>query len=172
MLHEMIKKNVHLVNNVSVQQDDIRFIFSTLWSKITPTHQWKIVRGISDFHLIKNRGRSLTAETFNELHAESLAFITRELAEDNTGKTVVVTHHLPTFFNYPDMFRGDVLNEAFATELFDFIETGGPDSWVFGHHHFQPGEFKIGQTKLYTNQLGYVKLGEHLDFNPRQTMDL
>jgi len=45
-----IKKrdNVFLVNNISVQQNDVRLIFSTLWSKISPVNEWQIERNISE----------------------------------------------------------------------------------------------------------------------------
>jgi hypothetical protein len=42
-----------------------------------------------------------------------------ELQRNDAGKKVVVTHHVPTLKNYPEKYKGDVLNEAFAVELFD-----------------------------------------------------
>jgi Icc-related predicted phosphoesterase len=79
-------------------------------------------------------------------------------------KTIVVTHHLPTFLNYPEKYRDSELNTAFATELFDLIEPSNVDYWIFGHSHEVVPEFKIGKTTLTTNQLGYVEYGEHLSF--------
>ena len=59
--------------------------------------------------------------------------------------------------NYPEKYRGDVLNEAFAMELYDLIEDNGPDCRIFGHRHYYVPDFMIGKTNLATNQLGYVK---------------
>lgn len=67
--------------------------------------------------------------------------------------------------NYPEQYRGDTLNEAFATELFNKIENSKIDSWIYGHHHTNTPAFKIGGTSMLTNQLGYVQNNEHNTFN-------
>lgn len=169
---ENIKENVHLVNNVSVVRNNIRFIFSTLWSSISPANQWQIERSISDFQVIKFNNNRLSADRFNQLHQESLQFITAELQTETSYKSVVATHHVPTFMNYPEKYKGDALNDAFAVELFSLIESSGPDAWVFGHHHSNTPDFTIGNTQLLTNQLGYVKQGEHRLFNHEKCFNL
>ncbi len=168
---EDLKSNVHLVNNFAVQHNETRFVFSTLWSKISPANQWQIERNVSDFRLIKYKGFNFTADKFNQLHEESIGFITSELANKTAGKTIVVTHHVPTFLNYPVQYKGDILNEAFTTELHDLIESQGADAWIYGHHHHNTPDFIIGKTRLLTNQLGYVASGEHLYFNPAKTIE-
>ena len=171
-LNENIKTNVHLVNNLSLQKDAVRFIFSTLWSKISPTNRWQIEKSVNDFKVIRFNDFRLSSDQFNLLHEESLAFITKELQHHYTGKTILATHHVPSFMNYPQKYRGDVLNEAFAVELYDLIEDNGPDFWIFGHHHYNVADFMIGKTNLVTNQLGYVKYGEHQLFNPSKTISI
>ncbi|MHB9143573.1 MAG: metallophosphoesterase, partial [Paludibacter sp.] len=131
---------------------------------IRPAYEWQIEKSMSDFHVIKYNGFRFSSVQYNQLHDESLSFIKQELHHKDTGKTVVATHHVPTFMNYPEKYRGDVLNEAFAVELYDLIETNGPDFWIFGHHHYNVPDFMIGKTNLATNQLGYVKYGEHKYF--------
>lgn len=164
IIDENIRTNVHLVNNLTVQQDSVRFVFSTLWSKISQVNRWQIEQSVSDFRVIKFNNFRFTSDQFNLLHGESLSFINQELHHNYTGKTVVVTHHVPTFMNYPEKYRGDILNEAFAVELYNLIEDKGPDFWIFGHHHFNVPDFMIGKTNLATNQLGYVKYGEQKYF--------
>ncbi len=161
VLNEKIKDNVFLVNNTTVTHENITFIFSTLWSKIRPAYQWQIERGMNDFHVIKYKGHRFSVTQFNQLHEESIRFIEQELYHDNTDKTLVVTHHVPTLFNYPEQYKGSILNDAFVIELFDLIKTVGPDYWVYGHSHINTPDFEIGKTRLLTNQLGYVKYGEH-----------
>jgi len=164
VVNERIRNNVFLVNNTSVIQDDVKFIFSTLWSKISPAREWQIESGISDFHVIKYRGHRLSIAQYNQLHVDSLTFLQQELAT-KTDKNVVVTHHVPTFMNYPEAYKGDVINEAFAVELFDLIEATSPDYWIYGHTHDNTPDFEIGKTRLLTNQLGYVKYGEQSGFS-------
>ena len=172
MLNEKIRDNVFLVNNITIQHNSVQFIFSTLWSKISPANEWLIEKRISDFHVIRYNGYRFSSVQFNQLHHESLTFLKQALHHNNTGKTIVVTHHVPTFFNYPEKYKGDILNEAFAVELYDLIETSGPDFWIFGHHHFNGADFEIGKTNLATNQLGYVKYGEHQLFDTEKVVEL
>lgn len=170
VLNENIRSNVHLVNNLSIHNTDARFIFSTLWSTISPANQWQMERSVSDFQVIQYNRHRLSAEQFNLLHEESIQFITSELQQKSATKTVVVTHHVPTFMHYPEKYKGSALNEAFAVELFDLIETAKPDYWLYGHHHHNTPDFLVGKTKMITNQLGYVHCGEHQLFDLKKTI--
>ena len=78
IINEEIRSNVFLVNNVSIKRDDVKFTFSTLWSKIRPAYQWQIEKGLSDFHVIKYKGYRFSAEKYNLIHEESLKFIEQE----------------------------------------------------------------------------------------------
>jgi predicted phosphohydrolase len=171
-INEKIRENVLLVNNVSILYDDIKLIFSTLWSKIRPSCQWQIERGVSDFHAIKYNGFRFSSEQFNRLHEESLDFIVSEISKKDNYKSVVVTHHTPTLKNYPEKYKGSVINDAFAVELFDIIEIYKPALWIYGHTHFNTPDFNIGSTILITNQLGYVSHGEHLSFDTAKTITI
>jgi Icc-related predicted phosphoesterase len=85
---------------------------------------------------------------------------------------VVITHHVPTFINAPQKYRGSALHEALGVELSDLIKSTGPDYWIYGHIHRNNPEFKIGKTTLLTNQLGYVMKDEHHLFNTHKTITL
>ncbi|MBN7818080.1 metallophosphoesterase [Algoriphagus pacificus] len=172
VLHEAIRSNVFLVNNTSIIYENVNLIFSTLWSHISPAYQWQIERSLNDFYLIKNKGFRFSAEQYNQLHAESLAFIQNELSTNQKGQKAVFTHHCPTFFNYPEHYKGDVLNEAFAVELHDLIETSEIACWVYGHHHTNTPEFMIGNTRLITNQMGYVQRNEHQLFEMGKVIEI
>jgi len=172
VLNEKIRSNVFLINNTSVVHGNAKLIFSTLWSKISEGNQWQIEKSLNDFHQIKNNGFRLSAEKYNELNAESLAFLQKEISETNEEQIAVFTHHCPTFMNYPAQYKGDILNEAFAVELFDFIESSNINYWVYGHHHSNTPEFSIKNTKLITNQLGYVQQNEHLKFETNKYFEL
>jgi len=161
---ENIRSNVYLLNNTVVEDEKVRLIFSTLWSKISPGNEWHIERGVNDFHLIKYKGHRLSSVEFNQLHAESFTFLKTKLEKKADIPTVVVTHHVPTLMNYPEQYKNSAINEAFAVELFDLIEPSGAEAWIYGHSHCNTPDFLIGNTRILTNQLGYVKNNEHQTF--------
>jgi predicted phosphohydrolase len=163
-LNEAIRANVWLVNNVAIERPHVRFLFSTLWTKIGMQNRWPIQRGMADFHAITFEGFSFTTFNYNDEHRKCLDFLETALAK-KAEKTIVVSHHVPTFMNYPEKYKGDVLNEAFAVELFDLIEQSGSDYWIYGHHHQRVPSFKIGNTSMLNNQLGYVKYNENTGFD-------
>jgi hypothetical protein len=57
-------------------------------------------------------------------------------------------------------------------ELSDMIEGSAIDYWIYGHHHRNTSPFKIGNTLLLTNQLGYVAYGEHQQFNQSTIIEI
>jgi len=169
---EAILPNVSLANNVVVEEEGIKLILSTLWSKIGDGNHGMIEYNMQDFRLITNNGWKFTVEVYNEEHKKCVDFITKALNTEANNKTLVLTHHIPTYKNYPERFRNDVLNDAFAVELYNLIETTGPDFWIYGHHHQHIPEFEIGKTKLLNNQLGYVQFGENKGFNFTKTIEI
>ena len=171
-LHEKIRSNVFLVNNEVIQLDGISIICSTLWSMISPQYFLPVQKRMSDFHTIKYNGQAFTAENFNQLHLDCKHFLINALSNDQGNKTIVATHHVPSFLNYPTKYKGDILSEAFAVELHDFIEAANIDYWIYGHHHFNTPTFDIGKTKMLTNQLGYIKYKENMHFNGEAIIEI
>jgi predicted phosphohydrolase len=169
-LHEKVRSNVFLVNNIAAQHDDVKLIFSTLWSNISPASEPYVQGSVNDFRLIKFNGHPFSPADFNRLHLDSLRFIQEELGKGYPRKTVVISHHVPTFFHYPEKYKGDRLNEVFGVELFDFIEGSGIDYWIYGHHHNNVPDFLIGKTQLLTNQVGYARADEHHLFSTSKTI--
>jgi predicted phosphohydrolase len=171
-LYEKIKDNVVLVNNTSIQTGNLNLVFSTLWTLISPANQFELIIRYSDFHVIQDNGKLLSIQKYNAKHSQCISFLKEEFTRQKQGKLIVVTHHLPTFMNYPEKYKGDALSEAFATELSDLIETAEPDYWIFGHHHSDKGNFNIGKTRLITNQMGYVMYNEHKGFDAGKIIEV
>jgi len=164
IINEAIRSNVFLVNNHTIQTDKARLIFSTLWSAISPNASFYIQRRMADFNAISFNGKPFTSHEYNRLHNQCKKFIEDQLVEKATTATMVITHHVPTFLEYPAKYKRDMLNEAFATELHTMIEESSIDYWLYGHHHFNTPAFTIGKTQLVTNQLGYIKFRENTGF--------
>ena len=164
-----IKKNVHILNNTSVEIGNTNFIFSTLWSKIEKNING-IKMGMNDFRLIKFEERQLTIKDYNMIHNKAFDFISNEIKKE--GKKVVITHHLPSEHCNADEFKGSDLNEAFCVEKTEFILNSNIDYWIYGHSHRNKDDFKIGNTNMITNQFGYAEWGEHKTFDYEKIIEV
>ncbi len=166
-----IRPNIFVVNNTVKTIGNVRIIFTTLWSKIQ--HEiHAIVRGMNDFHLIRCKGTRLTVPNYNELFKQSWYFLYNEMNKPFDGKTIVITHHLPSHLCNLEKYKGSVLNEAFCVNLTPEIEESHVDYWIYGHSHGNKPPFSIGNTLMLTNQLGYVDSGEHLNFEYDATIEV
>jgi predicted phosphohydrolase len=171
-LLEKLRGNVWLLNNQAVTYNNVLLIASTLWSKIHVTNAWDIQQSISDFYSIRWQDRKFTADHFNQLHEQAVTFLQNAFKEKSTATDIVITHHVPTLYQYPEQYRNSPLNDAFVTELYDFIHDSGASYWIYGHHHNNVPTFSVGNTKLLTNQLGYVEYGEYGGFNRSAIIDI
>ena len=170
-LFENIFDNVFLLNNKTIILEDVEIIFSTLWSNIPVQQEWTVQKSVSDFFYIKNNGKTIMPKDFNKLHETDLNFIKTEISKPTSKRRIVVTHHVPTFKHYPPQYKNSEINGAFATELYDLIENSKIDYWLYGHHHCNVADFKIGNTNMITNQLGYVKEKENLLFSREKIIE-
>lgn len=171
-LFENIFDNVFLLNNKMICYGNVEIIFSTLWSHIPVQHEWTVQKSVSDFFYIRKDGKTIMPNDLNEVHETDLQFIKTEIAKPTNNKRIVVTHHVPTFQHYPPQYINSEINCAFATELYDVIEKSNIDYWIYGHHHSNIADFKIGNTNMITNQLGYVKQNENLLFSREKIIEI
>lgn len=160
-MNEAIRDNIFIVNNIALINNDVRFVFSTLWTNIDIYSASVIEQRLSDFKAIFYGGDLFNTDQYNNLHTRSLDFLHSELEESWDKATVVATHHVPTFRNYPARFKGDILNPAFAVDLDNLIEESDIDCWIYGHHHNNHDDFDIAGTRMRCNQLGYLAFKEN-----------
>lgn len=160
-----LSDNHILLNNKVKIFENVRFIVSTLWSKIDPIHESEISRRLNDYKYIKTNEngelRNINTKDTNKFHDISKNFIEKELQKDFNGKTVVVTHHLPSINCVLPKWRGVNVLSAFANNMDDLILNNKIDVWIFGHQHEYINDY-IGNTKILSNPLGYSK---ESDFN-------
>lgn len=161
---EAIRTNLTLLNNSNITYKDVSLIFTTLWTKISDIKKNIIGNRLSDFFVINNGDHKLTVDEYNQMHDEGLQFLKNSIEHSQEQKTVVVTHHVPTFINYPAKYAASPVNEAFAVELEDMINIYQPNYWIYGHNHVNIPSFSIGETKLLTNQLGYIRYHENVNY--------
>jgi Icc-related predicted phosphoesterase len=170
--HIRVRHNVHLISEKSLVINDIEFICATLWSKISPQYAPLINYSLADFKAIQYNYKPLSTDRFNTIHSRQLAFIKDRLSQNlkQIKARVVVTHHVPTLTNYPAAYLNSPINEAFASDQDELIMRYQPEFWIYGHHHKNTPSFKLGQTHLLTNQLGYVQQNEHTKYKSSATL--
>ena len=168
-----IRPNVVCCNNMVFKWRNIDFVCSTLWSSIDPVQEAALVRTLRDFFAIRigQNKNKLTASDYQWLHECALQFIRTAVQASKADKKVVVTHHLPSYAVLASCFRHSPLNSGFVTELGSWIGDSSIDVWIYGHSHVSI-ETSIGKTRLLSNQLGYVALGETESYWPGKTAAL
>lgn len=158
-----MKSNIRIVHNKSIEYKGVRFIFTTLWSRISEAREREIEQGVSDYACILKNGRKIRVKETNHLHAKSMEFVSKTL-ETPHKQTVVVTHHLPSDACNSREYLNSPVNEAFCTDYTDFIQKSNVSFWIYGHSHFNQKPLLQGKTMLLTNQLGYVVQNEQAGY--------
>ena len=88
------------------------------------------------------------------LHREAVAWLASKLAKPHDGKTVVVTHHLPSMQSVAERFKASPLSAAFASNLDHLVERA--DLWIHGHTH-DNFDYRLGKCRVVCNPRGYVR---------------
>jgi Icc-related predicted phosphoesterase len=108
-------------------------------------------------------------------HKDSVRYIFGALKEqmDAGRKTVVVTHHGPSYLSVAAQFKGDRYNGAYVTELGnEIVDAGGPNVWVHGHTHVSL-DYMIGDvTRVVVNPRGYVGHELNDEFDPKMLVEV
>lgn len=152
--------NVKIYHNTVVQIGDIDIVASTLWAHIDIKDAFNTEQYVSDFHRIMYGDNLLTSADFNREHERCLKFVKHAVSNSDARCKIVLTHHVPTGLCTAFEFQGSLINGAFTVELGDYIDESGIDYWIYGHSH-RNIEAQIGDTRILSNQLGYVAHGEH-----------
>lgn len=158
----MFLDNVGYYYNKVVRIGNVDIVLSTLWSHIPAENEFNVFRGMNDFCQILYDKHRLRIEDFNAEHEKCLAFIKQSVIESTAKHIVVVTHHLPTFQAVAKERINDSMNNAYVTELSNFIADSRIDYWIYGHSH-KNIDTEIGTTKIISNQLGYLFNGENTE---------
>lgn len=159
--------------------DGVRFLGATLWTDFeysgAENKEKDIEEGqrrLTDFKVIRNGALGMfTPADSIALHQHSLAWLKARLEEPFDGKTVVVTHHLPSNKSVPERFMGTPLSACFVSHL-DYL-FGKMDLWIHGHTH-DCFDYVANGTRVVCNPKGYIKKTgpENPDFDPRKVVEI
>lgn len=133
-------KNLHWLENESVELDGQRFCGATGWFPDRPDN-FLYQRGMGDFTVIRG---------INPWATDSNATTRRWLDHQVMPSDVVITHHLPGDQCVSPKWRGNSLNRFFVAG-FDGIK---PKAWIFGHTH-DPMDFTVDEVRYLCNPAGY-----------------
>lgn len=164
------RPNFVWLNNTSISlhddQGEISFFGGTMWTNFGNVNASEVYHaklaasdGINDFRFIRVLdGKTLRLWTpddcVKEFQKFRSAFSTWDLTAGDVRRCVI-THFSPSIscidqrFNTP---ANRMLNAYFQANCDDMLGFDG--TWIFGHTH-QRGQFKLGDTNIYTNARGY-----------------
>ena len=153
-------RNIRFLENEYLDIGNVRFIGATLWTDFGNANPLIIEQaraGMNDYH-----SSSYTPEHTLLWHRESMDFIRK--AVDGHKKVVMISHMAPSFLSVHPMYKGQPLNSAYATELFEYIHDHPQIiAWFHGHMH-HTNDYMIGSTRILTNPYGYHQYEQNKNF--------
>lgn len=172
-----------VLDNDCVEIDGVRFLGTSLWTDYRlygdgaqmAFAMREAERRLTDHQVIRfaPHGVFKPSHALN-LHREAVAWLSGELSKPFSGKTVVVTHHLPSILSVPSRFSQDVLSTAFASNLDELVKKA--DFWIHGHTH-DNCNYLLGKCRVVCNPRGYVRdrngcsMAENGEFSPGLVLD-
>lgn len=167
------QNNVNILDSTEFVLGGVRFLGGTLWTDFQLFGEEKKLEAIKDsqfyiqdFSAINEEGNTrFTPARSIELHEQFLAWLIAKLDEPFAGKTVVITHHLPSPQSVVAQFKTDIVSACFASELDHLF--GKMNLWIHGHTH-ESLDYEVNGTRVICNPRGYVLYSgnENFDFNP------
>lgn len=153
--------NVWVLENEAYVENGVRFLGATLWTDYRlfgpgdamADAMIQANRFLNDHRYIRCAPhQGFTPSQALQLHNESVAWLAQQLSTPFEGKTVVLSHHLPSFSSVSPRFQHDSLSAAFASRLDNLVTKA--DYWFHGHTH-DTQDYSLGGTRVICNPRGY-----------------
>jgi predicted phosphodiesterase len=154
-------REIYVLDNAAIEIGGVRFLGSTLWT------DYQLFGNGSEMGFAMNEAKRcmndhtlircaplphFTPAQALDLHNQARRWVTRELNTAFDGKTVVVTHHLPSRQSVAPRFENQPLSAAFASNLDRLVEKA--DLWIHGHTH-DSFDYQLGKCRVVCNPRGY-----------------
>ena len=109
--------------------------------------------------------------SFSIFYLMNNCLLKKLINETFQGKTVVVTHHCPSWNSVTPKYQSNLLSACFASRLEDLL--GKSELWIHGHTH-ESFDYDINGTRVVCNPRGYVLRGaiENSSFDPRKIVSV
>ncbi len=150
--------SVVFLQNSEVRYGSVRILGTCLWSENNRVARHnggerELWRAITDYRAItRDDGQALSPEDIAGHHRDAVIWLERQLATPFAGKTIVVTHHAPSFRSIPIKYRDHPLAAFYASELEHLVVQA--DLWLHGHVHAS-SDYTIGSCRVLCNPRGY-----------------
>lgn len=142
--------------------DDVDFIFGTLWADGGKSYreEMNVATAIADFRYIRFDDRNFKVSDMQALHRYQRSDI-EHLLDRDLNKTVVVTHHLPSYRLCHPRF-GLEHNGGFASDSDHVLNLA--NYWIHGHTH-DSIDVTLGNTRVVANPAGYGRETNRSQYN-------
>lgn len=178
-------RDVRVLHGDVTEVAGVRIIGATLWTDmnlhpdlatITRTQCFKSKKDSQRILVLPDQ--PLNVETWLSWHSYDRSRIEELLAKPFEGKTLVMTHHLPTpNAILPARRNGDTTERAsgglYASDLRDVMRAHPIDVWLYGHSHDNQccvERFGDRETRVLSNARGYP--WEKTGFNPEFMVEI
>lgn len=172
--------DLHILDCDALQIGAVRFLGATLWTdyllygEAAKPMAMLEARRMNDHRLIQyaggrgqldnysQRSQLFLPEHAERLHQQARSWLADSLGTPHTGKTVVITHHLPSRCSVATRFENDLLSASFASDMDALIPKA--DLWIHGHTH-DAFDYHLDKCRIVCNPRGYPR-EYSTNFNP------
>lgn len=168
-----VNTNVNFLENRVVVFGEIRFLGCTFWTELGAGDNEQIddlLFTVNDFRKICYKDGLLKLETYSEFHRQSKKWMIRELEKPFNGKTVVVTHHAPTYWSWDDS-PSSLTRYAYCNDVRELLHEYDIAAWFHGHTH-SISDYKCAGTRVLCNPRGYCGRQMVKGFDPVKTVKI
>ena len=185
--------NVKILDNSSELYEGILFIGSTLWTDFDKKNICKMQDAetfMRDYEYItrvplreltyveRNHPKPhikygmMTADFIYDEHIRSVGTIRQLLENNKEVPTVVITHHAPSLRCQNVQRHGTNMIHAYCSDLEPLIEENSQIKlWISGHTH-DNHDFMVGETRLLSNQHGYINYENQARYFRPKTVEI
>lgn len=173
--YDRLIDNFHYLQKKTLIVDNFRFIGCTLWSDLeledNPSRVYELCNMINDYRLIRGKfNKSILPTITDAIHKDHLQYLKNEINSKFDGKTIVVTHHVPSYTLLQEKFKNSPLNCCFNNNL-DHLMGDKIDLWIYGHNHFS-SDTNINGTRVLSNQRGYSNEFDKIGFDINHLIEI
>jgi len=174
-IEPLLPPNVTILQNNYVKVEDYLIWGATMWTdndRGNPVVRQAVSSGMSDFRVIKHEPSKLVNNGMGEFythkfsiwdaeqeHRFSRARLEEFLLAYPNHKTIVMTHHAPSYESIASEYREHVhgyINHAYYSDLTSLIlDNPQIKLWAHGHVHSM-NDYQIGNCRVVSNPRGYA----------------